>query len=514
MAYKINLHDTHRTPYSNAIITAVSSVPGSTTPVSFEDYEGNDLGTEIRTNAKGFLCDQNGTLYTSGVFVPESCVITVTLGDGTTTSWTVTTCDDTSVNNAKLYNADKSKVLFTANADTDMLLSYMDLSDRPIINEWGRTEQIVDITAWSDSVSLANLTTVVSLVSDLDYVDYNDDPVNDKLVTLTLETNVSLVPFGQRICVFNKCTFRVELLNHGGGHICTLDPGKLGQLAAYSNNDGTRVLFRDENSSVGYSALSTVVFTGGDEDTIEVNDYSPNVLVIRNQTGSSEQYAAVVNMRKQLSLEHEMVLWWQPTTNMRKQNLIVTDGDGHALFKLKPYSPVTARFTPGNDVTTTVLIDGDFKDSFGVSETLSLETTHVNVPPDDTHVSARKHWPTGADHVILNLVPQNPSEPVIGVSSADGAGVQTVEVRGAINTHENFEQALVIVCNNADMSGGNWYHLKFTMNKTRDNGTIDTNSFFVQMSDIYHVKMDGSARICGILKVTNGLLMFIPECAN
>jgi hypothetical protein len=165
-------------------------------------------------------------------------------------------------------------------------------------------------------------------------------------------------------------------------------------------------------------------------------------------------------------------------------------------------------------VTTTVIIDGDFKDSFGVSETLSLETTHINVPPDDKHVSARKHWPTGADHVILNLVPQNPSEPVIGVSSADGAGVQSVEVRGAINAHENFEQVLVIVCNNADMSGGNWYHLKFTMNKTRDNGTIDTNSFFIQMSDIYHVKMDGSARICGILKVTNGLLMFIPECAN
>ena len=452
MAYKINLHDTHRTPYNNAVITAHSAVEGSTDVVEFEDFYGNSLGAEVRTNARGFLCDANGALYTSGVFVPEDSVITVTLGDGTTTSWVVGKDSTTPVNDAKLYNADKSKVLFTANAGRDFLLSYYDLSDKPIINEWGREEQTVQILETTDTVNVSKLTTFIHLWSNLNYDDFDTDPVNDPAITLTLQTTVQPPSFGQRISVYNTCNFRVKLVNNNGSFIATVGKGMSKQITACSSPDGSYVYFIDENSKTNDAEI--VRISRYANEALEINDYSSDTILISESNEALNSPRRPLVLSQNLSYQRDIVLWWQP--RFLVENLILQNSNGYQFLKLKPFSPTVVRFSAGSVIDATVApvaIDGDNTD-FGLPAEVSTNVVQDMLNPIKYSTPQLAWWPTGATSV--NLIITNPPP-----AAATHGTAPLVTVQLLINERENISQLIRIVFNNIDISAGTKYRVRF-----------------------------------------------------
>lgn len=464
MAYKINIHDTHRTPYNNATITAMSAVPGSTDPVEFFDFDGNSLGYEVKTNARGFLCDTNGALYTHGVFVGEDAVITVTLGDGNTTSWIVSKDNETTVNDAKLWNADKSIELFSANAGHDKILSYYYLSDRPRINEWGRAEQTVEITAVTDSMSVAKLTTVIHLWSQLDYSDFDDDQVNDPVVQLTLTSTETLPSFGQRISVLNTCSFRVKLMNTDGTFITTVEPFSCRQIAAISSSDGTSVSFRDEDASEGYAAISTIVYNSPTQ-VLQIDDYTAGIVIIKEDPNVAQDAPRLLNVSQDLSYNRKVVLWWQPTAGSgMMQNLILQSADGFQFAKLRPYSPTMYNFPSGSTLSVNnapVEFSGEAVDNFGHPDSLNVNLRYVSA---GLYTTDTIRWPTGATSMRLGLVGAIAGAADLGTAS-------TVNVQLAVNQNENFEQLLRFEFPNFDDTLGNYLKIRLTIYKVGPDGS-------------------------------------------
>lgn len=458
MAYKINLHDTHRTPYNNAVITAHSAVEGSTDVVEFEDFYGNNLGAEVRTNARGFLCDENGALYTSGVFVPEDSVITVTLGDGTTTSWVVGKGSTTPVNDAKLYNADKSKVLFTANAGQDFLLSYYDLSDKPIINEWGREEQTVQILETTDTVNVSKLTTFIHLWSYLNYDEFDLDPVNDPAITLTLQTTVQPPSFGQRICVYNTCNFRVKLVNNDGSFIATVGRGMSKQITACSSSDGSYIYFIDETAESNDAEIVNIARDSA--EVLDINDYSSNTILITESNAALNNARRPLVISQNLSHKRDIVLWWQP--KFIAENLILQNAFGFQFLKLKPFSPTLVRFSAGSVIDASVspvAVDGDNTD-FGLPAEVSTNVVQDMANPIKYNSPNLAWWPTGATSVNLTVTNPPPAAATHGE-----APIVTIQI--LINERENINQLIRIVFDNINTSAGTKYRVRFKILKRR-----------------------------------------------
>lgn len=495
MAYKINLHDTHRTPYNNAVITAHSAVEGSTDVVEFEDFYGNNLGAEVRTNARGFLCDANGALYTSGVFVPEDSVITVTLGDGTTTSWVVGKGSTTSVNDAKLYNADKSKVLFTANAGQDFILSYYDLSDKPIINEWGREEQTVQILETTDTVNVSKLTTFIHLWSNLNYDDFDTDPVNDPAITLTLQTTVQPPSFGQRICVYNTCNFRVKLVNNDGSFIATVGKGMSKQITACSSSDGSYVYFIDENAKSNDAEI--VRISRYANERLDINDYSSDTILITESDVAENSPRRPLVITQSLGHQRDIVLWWQP--RFLAENLILQNANGYQFLKLKPFSPVVVRFSAGSVIDATVApvaVDGDNTD-FGLPAEVSTNVVQDMLNPVKYTTPQLGWWPTGATSVNLTI-----TNPPAAAATHGDAPIVTIQI--LINERENINQLIRIVFNNIDTSAGTKYRVRFKILKRKSDMSHETGDDYLPLDnqevgcdcDIINSCVGGKIEIC------------------
>ena len=139
MNNRYSIHDTHRVPYINAVLTAKQLSP-STTPVKFRTFDGTVIGLSVKTNARGYCCQSDGTPYVDGVFVGEDAIITATLSDGSSASWTVGSESEITVFDGRLYGKEITntaeysdndvviggthyKRLFSANQQTDGQLS-------------------------------------------------------------------------------------------------------------------------------------------------------------------------------------------------------------------------------------------------------------------------------------------------------------------------------------------------------------------------------------------------------
>jgi hypothetical protein len=149
MAYTIPTCDTHRIPYPNAVVTAyrLGSQMQTTDQIKFKHgKEGVDLGFEVKTNARGYFCDDTGTLYSNGVFVSEDAIIKVTLPDGASTTWEVVSENDVEVNDGLLYgtknkDTEELEVKWSANSANSYTLDYDHLIHKPRVNEWMETDQ-------------------------------------------------------------------------------------------------------------------------------------------------------------------------------------------------------------------------------------------------------------------------------------------------------------------------------------------------------------------------------------
>lgn len=198
--------DTHRCQYQNGKLTAFR---GNTT-VSLKFYDGadNELGYVVHINAKGYFCNQNGDLYSNGVFVREDATIRYTAPDGATTSWTVKGPIDTDVNDGRLLDL-IGNVVWSANSGNDYTLNYEDLANKPTINEWAECDQLVNITSVSvdgfDTVTIDRHTKILTVIA-------SDSIGSPSQLSLKLTPEVA-TRWGQVIEVKNETSYPLWLFN-------------------------------------------------------------------------------------------------------------------------------------------------------------------------------------------------------------------------------------------------------------------------------------------------------------
>lgn len=229
MSESISIQDTHRLPYNNATVTAVKMANGNTTALHFFDSDGVDIGENVYTNAKGFLCDTNGTLYTSGIFVKEEAEIVLTLRDGSYTTWRVKPTNDTPVNDGVLYgktleSPENDPVLvpiFSANSANPGYLRWGNILDKPGFNQWSENEESVRLEADNDSVTLGKFTKTVTVSLDPNFTTSIAD-----YFTLTVTPHPTR--YAQVVTFRNETLKQLVLLAPNGDFIAKVNPANAG----------------------------------------------------------------------------------------------------------------------------------------------------------------------------------------------------------------------------------------------------------------------------------------------
>jgi len=179
MAKTISLCDTHRLPYPNAVITAYKiGADGEPTTTRLKFKHGRDGSLdylEVKTNARGYLCDENGNIYSKGIFLGENGFVKATFLDGTSTTWQVVVDDDTEVNDGRLLGVidpsapdspDNLEQKWSANSKEDYTLDYNHLTNRPRINEWMELEQFVIMEKMDDTVQVDKFAKTMTITAD------------------------------------------------------------------------------------------------------------------------------------------------------------------------------------------------------------------------------------------------------------------------------------------------------------------------------------------------------------
>lgn len=229
----ISIHATHRLPFFNATVTA-KQLSSSTTPVVFKLATGDEIGYEIRTNARGFICRTDGTPYNDGVFVGEDAIVTATLGDGSSTSWTVTSESEIIIFDGILYGREAEagdnpdtlvkvgdkyyKKLFSANQEPNSQLSLDDLANVPSFTKWTDDQQIevIDFKSPTKTYTVQiGLQTKVLILKSKDNTALESGGVFKLLLQPTLAEDGESSRFGRNVVITNSSNNRVVLYNIG-----------------------------------------------------------------------------------------------------------------------------------------------------------------------------------------------------------------------------------------------------------------------------------------------------------
>ena len=309
---RIAISDTHRLPYLNARVSAKTVQSGNTTPLKFYDGSGAELGFELRTNARGYLCDQSGALYTTGVFVHEDAYITVVLGDGTTIGWQSLAQQDVTVNDGKLYGRlanegepfvmvgnEKRLLLHSANDATDRPLNFADLAGVPPINEWREDQVIQTFSLLNNSMEVPVYTKTLLMRWEGALPD-DHGPVR---IYLRVGRRNATNRYAQHIDVKNMSPYRMTVMDYLSGQpIVSLDPylGSASLDSIFTDNilDGHFVLAHTETETVTTDASdlgSTLEIPAAQPDGfshVEINDRTPRTLVL---TGNIQRTTPVVS---------------------------------------------------------------------------------------------------------------------------------------------------------------------------------------------------------------------------
>ena len=307
----ISLNTTHKLPFYNATITA-KQLSDSTTPVQFRTFTGDDIGYSILTNARGFLCESNGTPYVDGVFVAENAIVTATLGDGSSTSWTVGAQLDISVydgilfgrelnpgeddTNSVLIGAKRYKKLFSANQSGNSQLSLYDLADIPSFTKWTDDQQIefVNFGVNKETMLLGIQTKTVILLP----LAGTTPPLYPKSHTIYLQATLNQdgkTRFGRNFTVTNNTDARIVLANAefpneviGGVNAgCSISIAETYPNAPIGSDLGGAAKFiaTDNGNLVNPSGVTYLV---GTADIIVINDATPDTLYLSEIHNKSE----------------------------------------------------------------------------------------------------------------------------------------------------------------------------------------------------------------------------------
>lgn len=323
MNNRYSIHDTHRVPYINAVLTA-KQLSSSTTPVKFRTFDGTVIGLSVKTNARGYCCQSDGTPYVDGVFVGEDAIITATLSDGSSTSWTVGSESEITVFDGKLYGKEITntaeysdtdvviggthyKRLFSANQKTDGQLSLEDLANVPSFTKWTEDQQIerfdVGGIGKSTDVYIHKQTKVLILInSNKDF----------KVQTYPQSFTVNLFPtldeehktrFGRNLSVFNLTGMPIHLKNGSGlkssiavvNTATAIEVAETYPSAPEGSDIGGTVQFvavdnaeLASNGGVVYEIPNNANASSGYLDFIVLGDATPSILNIASVANKSD----------------------------------------------------------------------------------------------------------------------------------------------------------------------------------------------------------------------------------
>lgn len=306
MAYSISICDTHRLPYFNATLVAYKI--GTTTPIKFKHgKDGTPQYSDLKTNARGYICDTDGTILSRGVFVAEDALIKITLGDGTTTEWEVCADSDVSVNDGKLLGKknkdsadDDLEEKWSANSAENYTLDYDHLIHKPDINEWAEVEQVVTMDTPVDKIDVDKY--AKSMTVQFDQIccpsSWEWDGSNWKLKTgmsdkpnaewsLQLIANPDRV--AQVICIRNWTPWRLAIKNTANEVIAVIDPfsgnsdkgefvtlyGKTEPVLPYKGAPDKQMLGTTHNIRFTKTSAQNTALT-----PLVLNDYTPDMAVI------------------------------------------------------------------------------------------------------------------------------------------------------------------------------------------------------------------------------------------
>lgn len=331
----ISLNTTHKLPFYNATITA-KQLSDSTTPVQFRTFTGDNIGYSILTNARGFLCESNGTPYVDGVFVAENAIITATLGDGTSTSWTVGAQLDISAYdgilfgrelnpgedeaNSVLIGTKRYKKLFSANQSGNSQLSLYDLADIPSFTKWTDDQQIefVNFGVDTETMLLGIQTKTVILLP----LAGTTPPLYPKSHTIYLQATLNQdgkTRFGRNFTVTNYTNARIVLANSdfnneviGGVNVgCSMSIAENYPNAPIGSDLGgpAKFISTDNGNLVTVSGVSYLV---GFADIIVINDATPDTLVLTEIWNKSE---------------NDLHIQVDATANTQSRRIILVRGD-------------------------------------------------------------------------------------------------------------------------------------------------------------------------------------------
>lgn len=316
---RYSLQPTHRLPFFNAKITA-KQIESSTTPVEFFDHAGHVLGLELKTNAKGFICNDDGTLYTDGVFVHEDAIVTAEFMDGMSTSWVVSGENEITTFDGKLYGRPlkegevaeyidlgdgiKRKVLFSANRANAMQLNFYDLAGVPSFSKWTDDQQIekINFSDGSLKVEVGVQTKTIVLLQE----DGSVPPTLPEFFTLELIATLDSdnhTRFGRNFTITNLTQSRIVIKSNRAGTdytVCGVNgyssaeiveiypdarPNEvLGGEALFISADNSLNEFTGESGSdIEFGTLA-----------IELNDGTPDILRI---VGDNDEYNTDRNIR-------------------------------------------------------------------------------------------------------------------------------------------------------------------------------------------------------------------------
>lgn len=400
----ISIHDTHRLPYNNATITAKRVQEGDTTPLEFFNaVDEESLGYEVYTNARGYICDRDGNLYTKGVFVREDAYVTATLGDGASTSWIVKPDSDVAINDGELlgriednqakreqeeregkefvlFNGHWHLKLHSANTPDNRTLPLKDLDGVPAFNEWEEVEQVVELKTNQTTVVVEEYTKVLVLQWS------GTKPANHNVVTISVDTQVidGRHRYAQHCLVYNQTGMRVVLKNTSSPQstigiiapngtmnmgLFFLESSTVGEWIAddrYSDWDDGLDANKAGGSVVYVEGIPTAGPTDNNMFQVKITDRTPNVLhiVARNiNFGSASPKPGEIKIKltgDHLTKARNITIWFTNNDAGEAEHLpaMFYSGDYYVkVFELYPATLTEIRvpatntdFTPDNNI--------------------------------------------------------------------------------------------------------------------------------------------------------------------
>lgn len=362
MAKSISICDTHRLPYFNGTLTAYKI--GTTTPIKFKHgHNGTPQYDTLKTNARGYICDTDGTILNRGIFVVEDALIKLSLGDGVSINWEVCADSDVVVGAGRLLgkrtkdSADTELVeKWNANSQDDYVLDYDDLIHKPRVNEWMEVEQIVTLevnaaSAQGDIVEVNKYAKTMSVQPGDVHPDgwsylggtwVCTDPVN-----ANGNWSLRIKPVAERVAqvvfVRNLTPWRLAIKDDTGNVLMVLDAyegvGYAKPVVLYGNDADPqfKVGLDDDRLGFAHSVVFNSMAINNAFSPLKLNDYTPNVLMVQfttDYTGNSKK----LYLRSDVLKSRRLVLWIQNLNNTAVEVHCVNDGNDVLVGIIENYS--------------------------------------------------------------------------------------------------------------------------------------------------------------------------------